>query len=123
MLSQEEMQAMVAAGGVGDKNAALAKQLELQRMLRHRQGPQGMATRGGYTAAHPLSHIADVMEKRGAQNQIGSLQNQMGQNQQAQEAARMKYIEAILRARGAGGQPPMPQGPGAVRPGMRYGAT
>ena len=97
-ISPEQIQQMMQAGIVPDKNEALAKQLEYQQALRARPQPGGNSVRGIYQASSPLQHIGDFMQKRNAINESRSINEQMDKNRQAQADARSQYMSMLLRA-------------------------
>jgi len=89
-------------GRISDEQATL----ERARALRDQRSPQGSYVRGGYVAASPLQHIAQLGGQfkggRAAQESQGKISG-MRDEQAAARAAYMKSLIEQLRGGGGGG--------------------
>lgn len=94
-------------GQISDQQATLSR----ANALRDMRGPQGTYTRGGYTAANPLEHLAYVGRQfkggRAAQEAQGNISGMREQQGQTRGEYMKALIEQLRRQQGSspGGAP------------------
>ena len=108
-LTPEQIQELAAMGALEDEQGMLGEQMEMANQLRNAEGPQGRETRGGYTAANPLEHLASGMQRVKAAKDLEQYkarqQEIMGQQTGGREQFMQMILADALKKQGAGNQP------------------
>ncbi len=110
VLTPEDIQMFMDMGVSQDKIAALQKQMDTAQAVRGQAGPEGRAYGGVYTAANPLEHIGDFMQKYQANKQMKGYENDLQHLQMQNQVNRAN----ILNSMSGGGVPGMGGDPRAA---------
>ena len=104
-LSDDDIQQLMDAGVIKDKNDLLNMQLKQATALRNAPLPGGRDSGKVFTAASPLEMLAGGLQRRQAMGQMGNIQQQQTDLLNKLAAARGLYGSAI-----GGRKPPVSGG-------------
>lgn len=119
--TEEDLQALADLGISEDKLANLREQMQRTQSMQDAPGPQGRMTGRVYTAANPLEHIGQNIQKYKAGKRQQGLEAQQGQIMQQQANTRQDMMGRLLRGGGGGAATPgiaPPQARGPAQPQM-----
>lgn len=104
-ISEEELKMLMELGVIPEEQALLQDQMNEALQLRSRAGPEGREAGRVYTAANPLEHIGEFMQKRNAGKELEGLRTQQGGLLDKQAEQRAKFYQ-MLRGQRPGATPP-----------------
>lgn len=112
------LEQLISMGVIDDQQGILAEQIAQADYMRSAPGPEGRDSGRIYTAANPLEHVGNFMQKYAAHRDLKDLRKQQQDLLQQQTQGRQDFLDALIRRRGVAPTPEYegygPQGGGIV---------